>query len=155
MARRKEIKFRYRCGELVGRQNEMQFFIRTGPGVPNANAPDYWVTVDPGQKRPWLTTANHRYFDLGRAKEFCQKIAAGEIKLEGLLAEFAAEDMAKEQAAIREAAERAKEFRTRLDAKGLKYTDLLELEVMAHSLGDVGHNILLRYERGEGWPSGT
>ena len=33
---------------------------------------------------------------------------------------------------------------------GLKYQDLLELEVLAHSLGDMGHNILLGYERGEG-----
>jgi len=36
---------------------------------------------------------------------------------------------------------------------GLKYTDLLELEALAHSLGDIGHNILLGYERGEGWPA--
>lgn len=78
-----------------------------------------------------------------------------EIKFQDLQAAYDAEDAAKEQAAIREVTERAKKFHARLDAKGLKYTDLLELEVLAHSLGDMGHNILLGYERGEGWPSGT
>lgn len=65
------------------------------------------------------------------------------------------ECIAWQQAAIREVTERAKKFHARLDAMGLKYRDLLELEVLAHSLGDMGHNILLGYERGEGWPSGT
>ena len=102
-----------------------------------------------------FNTAGYRRFTLDAAKEFCQKIAAGEIDPEDLLAEFAAEGMAKEQAAIRDVTERAKKFHARLDAKGLKYTDLLELEVLAHSLGGMGHNILLGYERGEGWPSGT
>lgn len=78
-----------------------------------------------------------------------------EIKFQDLQAAYDAEDAAKEQAAIREVTERAKQFHAMLDAKGLKYRDLLELEVLAHSLGDMGHNILLGYERGEGWPSGT
>ena len=69
-----------------------------------------------------------------------------------MLAEFAAEDADRERAVLQKVTEKAKEFRKRLDAKGLKYTDLLELEVLAHSLGDMGHNILLGYERGEGWP---
>ena len=51
--------------------------------------------------------------------------------------------------------ETSKKFHARLDAMGLKYRDLLELEVLAHSLGDMGHNILLGYEREEGWPGGT
>ena len=92
------------------------------------------------------------------AMEFCQKITAGEIDPEALPTEFAAEDMAREQAAVQEITERAKEFHAMLDAldaKGLKCKGMLELEVLAHSLGDMGHNILLRYERGEGWPSGT
>ena len=98
-----------------------------------------------------FNTAGYRRFTLDAAKEFCQKIAAGEIDPEDL----PAEGMAKEQAAVRDVTERAKKFHARLDAKGLKYTDLLELEVLAHSLGGMGHNILLGYERGEGWPSGT
>ena len=94
-------------------------------------------------------------FDLAGAKAFCQKIAAGEIKLEDLQAAYDAEDDAKERAVFREITEKAKKFHARLDAVGMKYTDLLELEVLAHSLGDMGHNILLGHERGEGWPSGT
>ena len=66
-----------------------------------------------------------------------------EIKFQDLQAAYDAEDAAKEQAAIREVTERAKKFHARLDAMGLKYRDLLELEVLAHSLGDMGHNILL------------
>ena len=34
-------------------------------------------------------------------------------------------------------------------------TDLLELEVMRHALGEMGHQILMGYHRGEGWPDGT
>lgn len=37
---------------------------------------------------------------------------------------------------------------------GLPHWDLLELEVLVFSLGDMGHNILLGYKRGESWPSG-
>ena len=96
-----------------------------------------------------------QYFHLDEAKEFCRQIGDGEISLKELWTRYAAEDAAKEQAAIREVTERAKKFHARLDAMGLKYRDLLELEVLAHSLGDMGHNILLGYERGEGWPSGT
>ena len=94
-------------------------------------------------------------FDLEGAKEFCQKIAAGEIKLEDLQAKFNEEDNEKERAVFREITEKARKFHERLEEKGLKYTELLELEVLAHSLGDMGHNILLGHERGEGWPSGT
>lgn len=88
----------------------MRFFIRTGPGVPNASAPDYWVTIDFGQERPRFTTGGHQYFDLDGAKEFCQKIADGEIDPEAILMEFATEDMAKEQATIREITEKSKQF---------------------------------------------
>ncbi len=101
-----------------------------------------------------VSALSRQDFDLAGAMEFCQKIAAGEIKLEDLQAAYDAEDVAKEQAAIREMTERAKKFHARLDDMGLKYRDLLELEVLAHSLGDMGHNIMLGYERGEGWPSG-
>ena len=37
----------------------------------------------------------------------------------------------------------------------MKYTDLLELEVMRQALGEMGHQILMGYHRGEGWPDGT
>lgn len=154
MAKRKEIKFRDRAGDLVGRQNGMTFYIFKDKGLEKTCAPAYSVTVFIKEELQ-VSTGGRKYFHLDGAVEFCQKIAAGEIKVEDVLAEFAAEDMAREQAAIREVTERAKKFHARLDAMGLKYRDLLELEVLAHSLGDMGHNILLGYERGEGWPSGT
>lgn len=52
-------------------------------------------------------------------------------------------------AVFRETTEQAKNS-TPVDAMGLKYRDLLELEALAHSLGDMSHNILLGYERGKG-----
>lgn len=156
MAKRKEIKFQDRHGALRGRQNGMEFWIQKDELQTKGGKQRYFVTVYPESNAPQqISTGGRQDFDLAGAMEFCQKIAAGEIKVEDVLAEFAAEDMAKEQAAIREVTERAKKFHARLDAMGLKYRDLLELEVLAHSLGDMGHNILLGYERGEGWPSGT
>ncbi len=158
MAKRKEIKFQARHGLLTGRQNGMTFWIHEDKELAAANEPALYVVIDPSLEdlgAPRVSTGGHQYFNLTGAKEFCQKIAAGEIKLEDLRAAYDAEDDAKERAVFREITEKAKKFHARLDAKGLKYTDLLELEVLAHSLGDMGHNILLGYERGEGWPSGT
>ncbi len=156
MAKRKEIKFQDRNGALRGRQNGMEFWIRKDELQTKGGKQRYFVTVYPESNAPQqISTGGRQDFDLAGAMEFCQKIAAGEIKLEDLQAAYDAEDAAKEQAAIRDVTERAKKFHARLDAMGLKYRDLLELEVLAHSLGDMGHNILLGYERGEGWPSGT
>ena len=155
MAKQREIKFRDRAGDLAGCQNGMKFYIFKDKELATTCAPAHSVAVYTMNGELLVSTGGRKYFHLDGAKEFCQKIAAGEIKVEDVLAEFAAEDMAKEQAAIREVTERAKKFHARLDAMGLKYRNLLELEVLAHSLGDMGHNILLGYERGEGWPSGT
>lgn len=102
-----------------------------------------------------IDTAGHRDFTLEDAKEFCQKFAAGEIDPEALRAEFDAEDAAKEREAVQAAAERAKQFRDKLEAVGISYMDLLKLEILRADLGDLAHNILMGYERGEGWPSGT
>ena len=156
MAKRKEIKFQERYGALRGRQNGMEFWIRKDEPQTKGREQRYFVAIYPVSNDPQqVSTISRQDFDLAGAMEFCQKIAAGEIKLEDLRAAYAAEDMAKKQAAIREVTERAKKFHAHLDAMGLKYRDLVELEVLAHSLGDMGHNILLGYERGEGWPSGT
>lgn len=156
MAKRKEIKFQDRHGALRGRQNGMEFWIRKDELQTKGGKQRYFVTVYPESNAPQqISTGGRQDFDLAGAMEFCQKIAAGEIKVADVLAEFAAEDDAKERAVFREITEKAKKFHARLDAMGLKYRDLLELEVLAHSLGDMGHNILLGYERGEGWPSGT
>lgn len=156
MAKRKEIKFQDRHGALRGRQNGMEFWIRKDELQTKGGKQRYFVTVYPESNAPQqISTGGRQDFDLAGAMEFCQKIAAGEIKLEDLQAAYDAEDDARERAVFREITEKAKKFHARLDAMGLKYRDLLELEVLAHSLGDMGHNILLGYERGEGWPSGT
>lgn len=155
MAKRKEIKFQDRHGALRGRQNGMTFWIYEDKELAASCAPAHSVAVYASNGELQVSTGGRKYFHLDGAVEFCQKIAAGEIKVADVLVEFEAEDDAKEQAAIQEVTERAKKFHARLDAMGLKYRDLLELEVLAHSLGDMGHNILLGYERGEGWPSGT
>lgn len=154
--KRKEIKFQKVHGALRGRQNGMEFWIYKDQDLETTNAPANFVVIYPKSNQPQkVSTGGRQYFRLDGAKEFCQKIAAGEIDLEDLQASYDAEDAAKELAAIREVTEKAKKFHARLDDMGLKYTDLLELEVLAHGLGDMGHNILLGYERGEGWPSGT
>lgn len=87
--------------------------------------------------------------------EFCQAIVAGEINLEDLRAEFAAEDAKRERRAIQQAVAEAKEFRGHLEAAGISYNTLLELEALRANLGSLGHNALLGFERGEGWPDGT
>ena len=155
MAKRKEIKFRDRAGDLVGRQNGITFHILKDQDLGKTCAPAHSVAVYTNNGELQVSTGGRKYFHLDGAIEFCQKIAAGEIKVEDVLAEFAAEDDARERAVFREITEKAKKFHARLDAMGLKYRDLLELEVLAHSLGDMGHNILLGYEREEGWPGGT
>lgn len=156
--KRKEIKFQVKHGILTGRQNGMEFLIYKDQNLDTTCAPAHYVVISQeskGVEPRRISTGGRQYFHMDGAKEFCRQIAAGEIDLEDLQASYDAEDAAKEQAAIREVTEKAKKFHARLDAMGLKYTDLLELEVLAHALGDMGHNILLGYERGEGWPSGT
>ena len=156
MAKRKEIKFRDRGYTLEGRQGNLIFYLYDDNKQTDLDNRTYYVVIQwKGYKAPGMSTAGYRHFKFEDAKEFCQKIAAGEIDPEALLMEFAAEDMKKEQATMREVTEKAKKLQARLDSMELKYTDLLELEVLAHSLGEMGHNILLKYGRGEGWPSGT
>ena len=84
-----------------------------------------------------------------------QKIHLGEIDLEDLRAEFAAIEAERERQALRKAVEEAKEFRGHLEAAGISYNTLLELEALRGNLGSLGHNALLGFERGEGWPDGT
>lgn len=152
MYKRKEIKFRDRGGYLVGRQNGMIFYIMTEPGLASTCAPTHYVEVDPGCGQERFSTMERRYFYLSGAKEFCQEIAAGELRLEDLRAEFAAESAAKERETMREAIRRAKLYRRILEAKGLSYRELLDLEAERGALGDLSCNIIAAYERGEGWP---
>lgn len=94
-----------------------------------------------------FTTYGHRYFPLEEAKAFCQGIADGEIDPEALLMEFAAEEAANEEAAIQEVTARAKAFRARLDEAELTFTRFLELMSLYGNVGDIGHNLLLEWER--------
>lgn len=96
-----------------------------------------------------FTTCGHRSFPLEKAKEFCQQIADGEIDPEALLMEFAAEDMEKEEAAIRDATARAKTFRAKLDEAGLTFMRFRELMSLYGIVGDIGHNLLLEWDRKE------
>lgn len=155
--KRKEIKFR-RDGRsmYVGRQNGVIFRLYEDREKIKTCAPAYSVSaVDTKNKGREIYTAGHKYFHMDAAKEFCQKIAAGEIDLEAMRAEFDAEDAEKEREAVRAATERAKQFRDKLEAVGISYMDLLELEALRDNLGNLAHNILLGYERGEGWPNGN
>lgn len=154
MGKRKEIKFRRDGRVYEGRQNGVIFRLYEDRDKIKTCAPAYSVTaVDTKNEGREIRTAGHQYFHLDAAKEFCQQIAAGEIDLETLQEQFAAEDAAREQEDIRAAAERAKKFRTRLEAAGISYNTLLGLMGKQERLGNLAHNLLLGYERGEGWPN--
>lgn len=151
--KRKEIKFRHAGrGTMEGRQDGVIYRIYHPWNRPES---EYTVgTHDTKDKGRAINTAGHKSFTYEGAVEFCQQIAAGEIDLEILQAEFDAENAAKEQRVIRKATEAAKEFRKHLEAAGISYKTLLELEALRGNLGDLAHNFLLAYERGEGWPRG-
>lgn len=155
MGKRKEIKWR-RTGRrtLEGRQNGMEFRIYEDVYREQETEKRFTVSeYDTKNMGRSISTAGHMDFTIDDAKEFCQRIAAGEIDLVALQDQFNAEDDAKEREAIRAATEAAKKFRATLDKFGLKYSDLLELEALRADLGGLGHNILIGYERGEGWPN--
>ena len=103
MVKRKEIKFQDRHGALRGRQNGMEFWIRKDELQTKGGKQRYFVTVYPASNNPQqISTRGRQDFDLGGAMELCQKIAAGEIAPEDMLADFAAEDMTREQVAVQE-----------------------------------------------------
>ena len=152
--KRKEIKWRREGrGTMAGRQDGIIFRIFHPWDAPEqGHTVSCYDTRGTGRE---ISTAGYREFTWEEAVEFCQKIAAGEINLEDLRAEFAAEDAKKERRAIQQAVEEAKEFRGHLERAGISYTALLELEALRANLGSLGHNALLGFERGEGWPDGT
>ncbi len=154
MAKRKEIKWRREGrGTMTGRQDGIIFRIYHA-----WDTPDQGHTVschDTKGAGRTINTAGHRKFTWEEAVEFCQAIVAGEINLEDLRAEFAAEDAKRERRAIQQAVAEAKEFRGHLEQAGISYTTLLHLVELQESVSDLAHNMLLGYERGEGWPDGT
>ena len=126
MGKRKEIKFRRDGRVYEGRQNGVIFRLYEDRDKIKTCAPAYSVTaVDTKNEGREICTAGHQYFHLDAAKEFCQQIAAGEIDLETLQEQFAAEDAAVEREAIRADAERDKKFRTRLEAAGIEVKCIL------------------------------
>ena len=60
-----------------------------------------------------------------------------------------------EQDAVRAAVMRAKSFRAKLEAAGLSYAEFLLLEDASRELGDIAHDFLSGWERGECWPMET
>ena len=152
--KRKEIKWRREGrGTMAGRQDGIIFRIFHPWDAPErGHTVSCYDTRGTGRE---ISTAGYREFTWEEAVEFCQKIAAGEIDLEDLQVQFDAEDMAKEREAVRKTTEKAKRLATMLEGYGMKYTDLLELEVMRHAPGEMGHQILMGHQRGEGWPDGT
>lgn len=152
--KRKEIKWRREGrGTMTGRQDGIIFRI-----FRPWDAPEQRHTVSCHDTRGTgrtISTTGHRTFTWEEAVEFCQKIAAGEVDLGAMRAEFEAEDTTRERKAVRAAVEEAKEFREHLERAGISYTTLLELEALRANLGSLGHNALLGFERGEGWPDGT
>ena len=145
----REIKFQDQCGDLVGCQNGMMFIIRTGV---IAGTPSHWVTVVPGGGAPNFSTMGHQYFHLDEAKEFCRQIAAGEIDLADLRAQYDAEDEGRILDTDGDLAERVVLFRARLAAAGLSFQELEELEALHSALGEMGHQVLLYLEREEKMP---
>lgn len=152
--KRKEIKWQWEGrAALTGRQDGVIFRIWWPYDAPEKG---YNVdSKDTKEKGRDIRTAGHKPFPTKEAAmEFCQKIAAGEVDLDTMRAEFAAEDAAKERDAIRKAVAEAKEFRGHLEEAGISYITLLHLVALQQDISGLAHNMLLGYERGEGWPNG-
>jgi hypothetical protein len=182
MGKRKEIKFKLDYPVYEGRQDGVIYRIYTDTTANGTTGPRCTVsTHDTKGKGRTIRTTGHRYFHLDGAKEFCQQIAAGEIDLEALRAEFAAEDAAKEAAAVqgtnmaivsvytsqailslREYMEEEKHVREVAELCGVD-ADLMiaEAEGLAKATTFSNAEALryvaerLEHERGEGWPNGN
>lgn len=96
--KRKEIKWRREGrGTMAGRQDGIIFRIFHPWDAPErGHTVSCYDTRGTGRE---ISTAGYREFTWEEAVEFCQKIAAGEIDLEDLQAQFDAEDMAKDREA--------------------------------------------------------
>lgn len=154
MGKRKEIKFMCRDGRTFeGRQDGVLFWIRENRILRQRGLPCYYVAAnDTKGKGRTVFTGDHEHFTLEGAKELCQQIMAGEANLGERKARYAAEDAEKERRAVAEATEQAKNFRGRLEAAGISFGKLLELEDALDDLSLMARNILLDWENGEGFP---
>ena len=121
----------------------------------NENGSYYWVVAvrSDKDKPAYLNTEGHQHFDsAGEAAEFCAELADGRLNLEQIKRDYELRDAAREQAEIREAVRRAKAFRDKLEAAGITYATLLDLERFQDTVGPLANSFLAGYERGEGWP---
>ena len=154
MGKRKEIKFLCKDGQTrEGRQDGVMFWIRKDQKREQDGLPAFYVAAnDIKGKGRTIYTAGHEYFTMEGAKELCQQIMAGEANLGERKARYAAEDAEKERRAVAEATEQAKNFWGRLEAAGISFGKLLELEDALDDLSFMARNILLGWENGEGFP---
>lgn len=154
MGKRKEIKFLCKDGQTrEGRQDGVMFWIRKDQKREQDGLPCYYVAAnDTKGKGRTVFTGDHEYFTLEEAKELCQQVMIGGANLEERKARYAAEDAEKERRAVAEATEQAKNFRDRLEAAGISFEKLLELEDALDDLSLMARNILLGWENGEGFP---
>ena len=123
----------------------------------NENGSYYWVVAVRSDKdRPapaYLNTEGHQHFDsAGEDAEVCADRADGRLNLGQITRDYELRDAAREQAEIREAVRRAKAFRDKLEAAGISYATLLDLERFQDTVGPLANCFLAGYERGEGWP---
>ena len=154
MGKRKEIKFLCKDGQTrEGRQDGVMFWIRKDQKREQDGLPAFYVAAnDIKGKGRTIYTGDHEHFTLEGAKELCQQIMAGEANLGERKARYAAEDAEKERRAVAEATDQAKNFRGRLEAAGISFGKLLELEDAMDDLSLMARNILLGWENGEGFP---
>lgn len=135
-------------GILAAKSGEWGFQI-------NENGSYYWVVAvrSDADKPAYLNTEGRQHFDsVGEAAEFCTELADGRLNLEQIKRDYELRDAAREQAEIREAVRRAKAFRDKLEAAGISYATLLDLERFQDTMGPLANSFLAAYERGEGWP---
>ena len=139
---------------LTAKTEEWAFQINESTTV-NQETARFWVVAVRNTENglDMLDTGEHRRFEtVEEAMEFCEGLAAGTIAVEKVQAEFEAKDAERERRAIREATDKAKAFRDRLEKLGISYTTLLVLIDEEMAMGEMAHRILLGYERGEGFP---
>ena len=80
MAKRKEIKFKNNRGSYEGRQDGVIYRIHADRTLLGTCAPAYAVsTYDTKGKGRGINTSGHFRLHLDDAKEFCQKIANGDL----------------------------------------------------------------------------
>lgn len=151
----KEVKFRRTSsGRLEGRQDNVLYtitpnYIQEESGIAIYYSVSAKDTIGKGRD---IETKGHKLFQEDTAKEFCQQIAAGIIsadELQLMREEFEAEDAARQEVFKQANLKAAEEFRSRLKAAGITYTDFLDLMAEWEKQSGEVYNILLDWENKE------